>query len=166
MSITIERVPAKRLRIGDIIMESPGHPVILVRRTKVMLDGVWRFTFMCRYVWQSEGEWPWRIDPQDLPEQVERIASLSHSDLRYLFTGVRPEAQVPGIATDPAADPGSCPALTYRGEPCGSRLRDGADLCKKHAKQSQTAAERPEKRRSRQSRVVAADGQWDAVEAS
>lgn len=51
--------PAADIRKGDVVLERPQHPaeVVQVRRN------AGRFTFDCRYLWQSPRESMWALGP-------------------------------------------------------------------------------------------------------
>ena len=53
-----ERVRADSIRPGHVVMESDGHPAVVVR----IAQRRGTLTFWCRYVWQAATEpvWPMR----------------------------------------------------------------------------------------------------------
>jgi hypothetical protein len=60
-----ERVAAQSLRVGDVVMESFDHPVLITRMSVypvVILHG--------RYIWQAEDEMTWMLD---CPSSIHRF---------------------------------------------------------------------------------------------
>jgi hypothetical protein len=52
-----ERVEARALRVGDVVMESPDHPFLVTRLSRqrgVIVHG--------RYIWQAKQEPSWMLD--------------------------------------------------------------------------------------------------------
>ena len=66
-------VTAGTLRVGHIVVESHGHPAIVVRVARrgrsVSVANVY-----CRYAWQAAGEMPWLLRDRPLSDSdpVER----------------------------------------------------------------------------------------------
>lgn len=64
-----ERVPARALREGDVVLEGPDHPAVVTRTTSPRRNPVLVYV---RYVWQPPYEPPWLMGEYHPDHHIDR----------------------------------------------------------------------------------------------
>jgi len=64
-----KRVPATAVRVGDVVMEGPGHPARIERVTHITRT---RHRVWVKYIWQPAWEVAWPLGEYDAAHPLDR----------------------------------------------------------------------------------------------
>lgn len=64
-----ERVPVHTVQAGDVVMEGPGHPVRIERRSR---PGHGRYRIWVEYIWRPAWEIAWPLGDYDGTHHLDR----------------------------------------------------------------------------------------------